>query len=220
MKCTIELTDDNRVLFNQDKAAPFTQISLMLYSVMLNYANSVIDIVPEAAKETVKAEIYDIINIGASNVLGKFAPEIEVRPNLTTEAILKAENEIIKSKTAEQLHEEYDGPAEKETVTDTTSEGATENELVDFPVTDGSESDTVCEDTDEDTHTDEVCEDDEDDEYDATQELISGSDSAEAIQPSSDLQEPTSDATGGEAEPLGDEVVRELPKMPRQIKIG
>lgn len=216
MKCTIELTDDNRVLFNQDQAAPFTQISLMLYSVMLNYANSVIDIVPEASKAAVKAEIYDIINIGASNVLGKFAPEIEARPNLTTEAILKAENEIIKSKTAEQLHKEYDGPAEKETATDTTSEGAAENELVDLPVTDGSESDTVCEDKD----TDEVCEDDEDDEYDATQELISGSNSAEAIQPSSDVQEPTGDATGGKAEPLGDEVIRELPKMPRQIKVG
>lgn len=218
MKCTIELTDDNRVLFSQDQAAPFTQISLMLYSVMLNYANSVIDIVPEAAKAAVKAEIYDIINIGASNVLGKFAPEIEVRPNLTTEAILKAENEIIKSKTAEQLHKEYNGPAEKETATDTTSEGAAENELVDLPVTDGFESDTVCEDNEDNAEDKDNA--DEDDEYDATQELISGSNSAEAVQPSADVQEPTGDATGGKAEPHGDAVVRELPKMPRQIKVG
>lgn len=52
------------------------------------------DVHPEKAEE-VKRELYDLVNIGASNILKKFAPEFELRPDLTAEAIMKAENEIL-----------------------------------------------------------------------------------------------------------------------------
>jgi hypothetical protein len=56
------------------------------------------DEVPEEHKQAVKEEMYDMFNIGASNVLQEFAPDIEARPDLTTEAIMKAEDEIMEEK--------------------------------------------------------------------------------------------------------------------------
>lgn len=49
----------------------------------------------EQAKQQVKEDLYDMFNAAASNVLYLFAPEIEMRPDLTAEAILNAENDII-----------------------------------------------------------------------------------------------------------------------------
>ena len=49
---------------------------------------------PEEA-EQLKEYIYDRFNIAASRTLEIFAPEIEMRPSLTTDAILKAENELL-----------------------------------------------------------------------------------------------------------------------------
>lgn len=42
-----------------------------------------------------KAQIFDMVNYKASALLEHFAPEYELRPDLTTEAIMKAENEIL-----------------------------------------------------------------------------------------------------------------------------
>lgn len=47
------------------------------------------------ASEKVKEDLYDLANLMFSNVLSQFAPEIEMRPDLTCEAILRAENEIL-----------------------------------------------------------------------------------------------------------------------------
>jgi hypothetical protein len=46
-------------------------------------------------QEAIRKEIYDMLNIGMSNVLHNIAPDLELRPDLTTEAILRAENQII-----------------------------------------------------------------------------------------------------------------------------
>ena len=43
-----------------------------------------------------KEYIYDRFNLAASRTLEIFAPEIEMRPSLTTDAILKAENDLLK----------------------------------------------------------------------------------------------------------------------------
>ena len=50
---------------------------------------------PEDQLKT-KEEIYDMFNAGASRTLEYFAPEIEMRPNLTAQAILEAEDKIMK----------------------------------------------------------------------------------------------------------------------------
>lgn len=51
-------------------------------------------------KEQFKHDLYDAYNQAASSVLALFAPELELRPDLTAEAILRAENEILDEKIA------------------------------------------------------------------------------------------------------------------------
>lgn len=51
-----------------------------------------------------KAELYDTYNEAASAFLATFAPEIEKRPDLTAEAIMKAENELLAQKANKVAH--------------------------------------------------------------------------------------------------------------------
>ena len=51
-------------------------------------------------REQLKGYIYDRFNIAASRTLEIFAPELELRPSLTTDAIIKAENELLKEEIA------------------------------------------------------------------------------------------------------------------------
>lgn len=46
-------------------------------------------------EKQLKEYIYDRFNMAASRTLEIFAPEIEMRPSLTTDAILKAENDLL-----------------------------------------------------------------------------------------------------------------------------
>lgn len=53
----------------------------------------------ESAKfVAIKKQIYQAYNEAASSILELFAPEFELRPDLTTEAIQKAEEELINEK--------------------------------------------------------------------------------------------------------------------------
>ena len=45
--------------------------------------------------EDLKFTMYDTMNIAFSNALDEFAPEIEARPNLSADAILRAQNELL-----------------------------------------------------------------------------------------------------------------------------
>ena len=45
-----------------------------------------------------KGMLYDFYNVNAANLLTAFAPEFEKNPDLTTQAILKAENDLIEEK--------------------------------------------------------------------------------------------------------------------------
>jgi predicted metal-dependent hydrolase len=49
----------------------------------------------EENRARIEDELYDLYNIAASNTLMLFAPGKELRPNLTAQAILEAENAII-----------------------------------------------------------------------------------------------------------------------------
>ena len=50
--------------------------------------------------ETVKKGIYDLFNFRASALLETFAPEFELRPGLTAEAILDAQNKLMAEEVA------------------------------------------------------------------------------------------------------------------------
>lgn len=49
---------------------------------------------PDLVK-SLEEDMYEMINIGASSLLDKLFPHIEMRPDLTVDAIMKAEDELI-----------------------------------------------------------------------------------------------------------------------------
>jgi len=49
-----------------------------------------------------KEDLYDAYNQACSSVLFQFAPEFEMRPDLTVEAIARAQEEILKEKTPDE----------------------------------------------------------------------------------------------------------------------
>lgn len=50
--------------------------------------------------QDLKTTMYDMMNIAFSNALDEFAPEIEARPSLSADAILRAQNEILEEEMA------------------------------------------------------------------------------------------------------------------------
>lgn len=52
-------------------------------------------------REKIEAELFDIANLAFSNCLEHAFPTQELRPDLTEEAILKAENDILSERAAE-----------------------------------------------------------------------------------------------------------------------
>lgn len=78
----------------------------LLFSAALHMMNSVVDTAAADSNLTseqrtiIKGDIYDMFNIGASNVLSIFDPETSPRDNLTAEAIMQAENAILDANAA------------------------------------------------------------------------------------------------------------------------
>lgn len=98
-KITINLeVQDGKV--SMSTAGPLTILDLLevTFAVQLEGMKSFLGRVPEEDKEAIKEDLYDKYNYAASNILEMFAPEFELREDLTAEAILKAENEIIEKK--------------------------------------------------------------------------------------------------------------------------
>jgi hypothetical protein len=87
---------DGKIIVNADVPVSFEDFLSACCTVLLGSMN---DITSQQKPENVaecKGALYDTFNCMVSGVLEKFAPEFELRPNLTTKAILEAENKIIK----------------------------------------------------------------------------------------------------------------------------
>lgn len=65
---------------------------------------------PELTK-SLEEDMYDMINIGASSLLDKLFPDIEMRPDITVDALMKAENELVTEKGKEYV-EAYEESAQ------------------------------------------------------------------------------------------------------------
>lgn len=88
---------DNVLKTNMENPVHILDILEATFSFQLNAMNTFINQISEEDREAVKEDLYDKYNAAASNVLELFGPEFELRPDLTTQAILKAENEIIET---------------------------------------------------------------------------------------------------------------------------
>ena len=91
---TINKVGDNMEIILKGEHT-FTEMTLMLLNALLFTMNKGLDHCPEDKKEQFKKDAYDHVNKQMTAVLEKFAPDFELRPNLTVEALLKAENELI-----------------------------------------------------------------------------------------------------------------------------
>ena len=55
---------------------------------------------PELTR-SLEEDMYEMINLGASSLLDKLFPDIEMRPDITVDALMKAEDELIAEKGKE-----------------------------------------------------------------------------------------------------------------------
>jgi hypothetical protein len=90
---------NGEVNLNMEKATSLPDTLQILFTSILQVAlhtqNQANHSLPPEQANLIKENIYDMINFAASNTLALFAPEIEMRPDLTADAILQKENEMI-----------------------------------------------------------------------------------------------------------------------------
>lgn len=91
----IHLLDNGKLDVKTKYPLAFDDMISVLMSVSLGTMNQLVANAPEDAKVECQGALYDMFNVAASKVLQNFAPELELRPNLTAQAILEAENRII-----------------------------------------------------------------------------------------------------------------------------
>lgn len=92
----------------------FIQICFVgIHSAVESYIKNATNLT-EKQIELMKQDLFDMINNGASTLLDKTFPDISLRPDLTEEAILQAENNIITTqpKKAAECAEAYAKSAE------------------------------------------------------------------------------------------------------------
>lgn len=109
---TFTITEDNRIRIEAKGDINYPEIVQAAFTALAHFADKTMHLAslefkaknPEASEEEVsdirehvRGEIYDMINLAASNTLYLIAPDYELRPDLTAQAILKAENEILDS---------------------------------------------------------------------------------------------------------------------------
>lgn len=101
MKFEIELTEDNKIKTQIDTPMPIDDIMPILFTVQLSYMRQFMSQVESSGELTpeqiqaLKEDLYDKYNAGASNVLYLFAPDQELRPDLTVEAMKEAEDKYM-----------------------------------------------------------------------------------------------------------------------------
>ena len=92
---------NGKVKVHHRKPLPITDFFQIIFTGLLAAMQGVASKAPEGKELIIREDLYDKFNFVASNVLEMFAPEIEMRPHLTTQAILEAENKIIREGRAE-----------------------------------------------------------------------------------------------------------------------
>lgn len=86
---------DDKVSVEANRGVTTPEYMELLAKVNLAIMQQTVAMADEQHKEVITNELYDLYNIAASNTLMLFAPGKELRPNLTAQAILEAENAII-----------------------------------------------------------------------------------------------------------------------------
>lgn len=87
---------DDQVTMSYKAPASITDFLQLVSTGILAALTAVVDAAEdEETKEQIREDLYDMYNAAASNTLHYFAPNIDMRPHLTAQAILEAEDAII-----------------------------------------------------------------------------------------------------------------------------
>ena len=90
----ISITEDGGLMQSEPMTAQ--DLSAMLLTGILNsFTYFVNKQESEEEKKACAEELYDMFNLQASALLERLIPDKELRPDLTAEAIMRAENEIL-----------------------------------------------------------------------------------------------------------------------------
>ena len=100
----IAITDEGAMDFRCSEPMQIQDVLALTMNAQLAALNKVLSEIPEKDKDAVKKDLFDMYNLGASNVLSVFAPEIEVHPELDVEEMLKVENDIIDAAYEEKVN--------------------------------------------------------------------------------------------------------------------
>lgn len=100
---------DNQIKVEYDHPMNIQEYLQVISTGVLVSLNAVVQAIPETnpeARAQAKEDLYDMYNAAASNTLHYFAPEIDMRPHLTAQAILEAENAIIEREAKQKARKE------------------------------------------------------------------------------------------------------------------
>lgn len=86
-------------------------IQLCLAAIEAMCRNTLSRATEPALIQSLEEDMYEMINMGASSLLSKLFPNIEMRPDLTVDAMLKAEDSLI-SEDAGKYVEAYEATAQ------------------------------------------------------------------------------------------------------------
>lgn len=91
----ITTTEDGQLDIALSGVADFPTFTQQMFTGLLAMMTNTQKRAPEQARAQATEEIYDMVNNAASNTLSMFAPEIDMRPTVTTEALLRMENQVM-----------------------------------------------------------------------------------------------------------------------------
>ena len=98
LKIEITTTEEGKTSFRLSQPTSLEVTTQILLTVQLALMKAQLASVPVEHQPKVKEHVYDMVNVAASNMLTQYAPDIELRPDLTAEAILQHENQLIEEK--------------------------------------------------------------------------------------------------------------------------
>lgn len=121
MKVTIEVDEKTgKIDTNFDKPVRLDDFMTVLFTVQLEMMKGTLsqayksDLTPEQIN-LIRDDIYDKYNAGASNVLYLFAPDNELHPDLTVEAMKAAEDQYMYNQLNRKTRREIDKKTKGET---------------------------------------------------------------------------------------------------------
>lgn len=114
MKITIT-NKDNQITTTSDEPIRIDDLMTILFTVQLQAMNQVKNSTPEEHRQKVLEDLYDKYNAGASNLLYLFAPDEELHPDLTVEAMKEAEDRYMYNHMNRETRRQIDKKTKGET---------------------------------------------------------------------------------------------------------